>query len=272
MRIKWIADIGSNHNQSLKRAFKLIDAAHRCGADGIKFQLFTGEELYADSQKVIEAQKNALPPEWIPNLSAKVRGLGLEFGITPFSVQGAITCEPYIDFYKIASFSGKYDELIETCMETRLPLIISTGILNPQEKSKIAYNILANDLDLTLLWCCPEYPAPIGNCDLTMISRMRDFFDGSGVNIGWSDHSKNEFIIHRAIGCGARTIEFHLDLNDMRGWETQYGHVWTIDEIHYLIMGYKYTETAHSREDVLADRLSKYKDLIANPNTGRRGE
>lgn len=38
-----IAEIGSNHNQSLKTAKKLIDMSKHAGADAVKFQSFTVE-------------------------------------------------------------------------------------------------------------------------------------------------------------------------------------------------------------------------------------
>lgn len=40
-----IAEAGSNHLQDLKRAFELVDIAKRSGADAIKFQSFTANEI-----------------------------------------------------------------------------------------------------------------------------------------------------------------------------------------------------------------------------------
>ena len=62
-----IAEIGSNFDQNINKAFKLIDVAKESGADAVKFQLFRAEELYPKSSsaykifKSIELQKN-----WIP--------------------------------------------------------------------------------------------------------------------------------------------------------------------------------------------------------------
>ena len=38
-----IAEIGSNFDQSLSKAKKLIGVAKKCGADAVKFQLFSGK-------------------------------------------------------------------------------------------------------------------------------------------------------------------------------------------------------------------------------------
>ena len=40
-----IAEIGSNFDNSIKKAFKLIDLAKESGADAVKFQSFTAEGL-----------------------------------------------------------------------------------------------------------------------------------------------------------------------------------------------------------------------------------
>ena len=37
-RVIVIAEVGQNHNGKLKMAYKLIDAAKKCGADFVKFQ------------------------------------------------------------------------------------------------------------------------------------------------------------------------------------------------------------------------------------------
>ena len=40
-----IAEVGVNHNGSLKIAKKLIDAAKKCKADYVKFQIYKTQEI-----------------------------------------------------------------------------------------------------------------------------------------------------------------------------------------------------------------------------------
>ena len=49
-----IAEIGSNFNQSLSQAFKLIDVAKSCGADAVKFQLLKQTNFILKLQKNIK--------------------------------------------------------------------------------------------------------------------------------------------------------------------------------------------------------------------------
>ena len=40
-----IAEAGINHNGDIKKAIKLIDAAKSCGADVIKFQTYSSDDI-----------------------------------------------------------------------------------------------------------------------------------------------------------------------------------------------------------------------------------
>ncbi len=52
-----IAEVGVNHNGSLKKALKLIDVAVAAGANAIKFQTFKAENLATDYAPKAEYQK-----------------------------------------------------------------------------------------------------------------------------------------------------------------------------------------------------------------------
>ena len=55
--------------------------------------------------------------------------------VTPifFYLDAVEELEPYIDFYKIASYELLWDELIIKCALTKKPVIISTGMANLTE-------------------------------------------------------------------------------------------------------------------------------------------
>ena len=64
MKIKIIAEIGVNHNGSLKRAKKLIDVAKKANADFVKIQSFNSNELIIKNHVKSKYQlKNTLKRE-----------------------------------------------------------------------------------------------------------------------------------------------------------------------------------------------------------------
>src|SRR5437588_12145618 len=76
-----IAEAGSNHNRDLGVAKELIDVASLAGADAVKFQTYTGKDLYSSRtppfeylggkrkpQELLEAVE--LPRDWHPELAA----------------------------------------------------------------------------------------------------------------------------------------------------------------------------------------------------------
>ena len=64
-----IAEIGSNFDQSLSKAKKLIGVAKKCGADAVKFQLFSGKILYPDDYKMQKLFKKVeLNINWVNQL------------------------------------------------------------------------------------------------------------------------------------------------------------------------------------------------------------
>ena len=56
--ILYIAEIGVNHEGSMKRCFKLIKEAKKAGADVVKFQCFTQKNIFQRKNQNIKQLKN----------------------------------------------------------------------------------------------------------------------------------------------------------------------------------------------------------------------
>ena len=234
----YIAEVSSNHNCNLERCIKFIDIAKEVGCDAVKFQLFKIQKLFApevlEKSEEHRNRKNwELPLEFIPELSKYSRERGLKFSCTPFYIEAVKELEPYVDFYKIASYELLWLELINECSRTKKPLILSTGMSTLEEignATKAAKK--SGCVDLTLLHCNSGYPTPIDHCNLSAIKTIRDNFN---CNVGWSDHSVNPVVISHAISkWGAKCIEFHLDIEG-EGEEFKTGHCWLPIEIKKVI-------------------------------------
>ena len=238
MTVDFIAEISSNHHQSLERCFRFIDAATNIGCYAIKFQLFRVHELFAPeilskSETHRQRIKWELPVEFLPKLANYSHEKGLQFSCTPFYLDAVKELEPYVDFYKIASYELLWTDLLQACAKTGKPVVLSTGMATLEEVTAAVATLRHSGCDdLTLLHCISGYPAPPESCNLAAIQTLRHTFNCS---IGWSDHSVSPAVISRAVNhWGAEVIEFHLDL-DGEGEEFSSGHCWLPEHIQSVI-------------------------------------
>tara|TARA_B100000925_G_scaffold281760_1_gene253875 strand:- start:346 stop:1209 length:864 start_codon:yes stop_codon:yes gene_type:complete len=260
----FIAEVSSNHSQSIERSLQFIDAAAFIGCDSVKFQLFRVDKLFApeilSKSKAHRDRKHwELPIDFLPILANHSREKGIQFSCTPFYLDAVEELEPYVDFYKIASYELLWDDLLTACANTGKPVIISTGMATMDE-IKHAVSVLRENgcRNPTILHCISAYPAPYTDSNLAAIKSIKD---ETGCRVGWSDHTVNEGVVHRAIHkWGAEVIEFHLDL-DGRGEEYGSGHCWLPQKISNLITLIRQSEAADgngAKEPVsseLPDRL-----------------
>lgn len=235
---RFIAEVSSNHHSDLPRCLEFIDTAARIGCDAVKFQLFKIDKLFAPevlakSEALRKRRDWELPPAFLPELARRSRERGIKFACTPFYLDAVSELEPYVDFYKVASYELLWDDLIKVCAGTDKPLILSTGMATLSEISHaVAVARGAGCQDLTLLHCTSGYPTPPNECNLAAIETLRET---CACPVGWSDHSVSPAVVFRAVhGWGATAVEFHLDL-DGEGEEFATGHCWLPEQIQRVI-------------------------------------
>jgi len=232
--VEFIAEVSSNHNGNLNRCLTFVEEAKKCGCDGVKFQLFKIDKLFAP-----EILEKELPVEFLPEISKKCRKLGIKFICTPFYLDGVDELKPYVDAYKIASYELLWHKLFEKCAKTGKPVIFSTGMATIGEV-KNAFDLLVGNgcKDITVLQCVSNYPVLPDQCNLAAIDTMKKIINVPcevRIKFGWSDHSVNEGVILRAVHrWDAKMIEFHFDL-DRKGAEYGIGHCWLPDRASKLI-------------------------------------
>jgi sialic acid synthase SpsE len=227
---RFVAEVSSNHNRDLHRSKAFISTAASIGCQAVKFQLFRVSELFApealrDNPELLARANWELPGEYLPELAVHARECGIEFACTPFHLAAVEQLEPYVHFYKIASYELLWNDLLRACAETGKPVVLSTGMAVMDEIDRAVEELRrAGCGELTLLHCVSGYPAPVEQCNLAVIDTLRRRFPG--VEVGWSDHSVSEAVILRAVNTyGASMVEFHLDLEG-RGDEFSAGHCW----------------------------------------------
>ena len=238
MTATFVAEVSSNHHRDLDRCFKFIDVSAEIGCHAVKFQLFKISELFAPeilakSAKHRARQEWELPIEFIPPLAQRCREKNVKFSCTPFYLAAVTELQPYVDFYKIASYELLWDELLIACARTGKPVVLSTGMATLDEiKRAVAVARAAGCRDLTVLHCVSGYPTPVAECNLAAIDTLRAALSCA---IGWSDHSVNPGVIYRAVHhWDATMVEFHLDL-DGAGEEFKTGHCWMPEQMGAVI-------------------------------------
>jgi len=222
-----IAELSANHNGSLERALKTLEAIKSSGANAVKLQTYTPDTMTINCQKEDFIVKGGLwdgyslydlykwaqtPFEWQKVLFDKARQLDMTCFSTPFD-ETAVDLLERLDCpaYKIASFEATDLPLIEKVAKTGKPLIISTGMADENEINDLVNTAKsAGCRELVLLHCISAYPAPIAQSHLNTIP---DIAKRWRVIPGLSDHTLGISVPITAVALGACLIEKHVTLS-----------------------------------------------------------
>ena len=197
-----IAEAGVNHNGDFPTAFKLCDIAKECGADAVKFQHFSSQKLWGDDRI---AHLELCEAEFV-NLSWHCKDIGIELMVTPFDAKAVEFVQMLgVKRMKIASGCINRWDILDA-IDRKLPVILSTGMSNPDE-IEMAINRISNPL--TLLHCTSIYPCPPEAVNLLAIDHLSNF----GFPVGFSDHTDDDVCAIAAVALGAVVIEKHLTLD-----------------------------------------------------------
>jgi pseudaminic acid synthase len=228
-----IAEMSGNHNQSLERAFAIVDAAGNAGAHAIKLQTYTADTITLDVHKpefriddedslwngksLHDLYKQAYTPwEWHAPIMRRAKERGLICFSSPFDETAVDFLETLcVPAYKIASFENNHLPLIRKVAATGKPLIISTGMATLGELDEAVRTARsAGCANLVLLKCTSTYPASPENTNVMTIPHLRTLF---GCEVGLSDHTMGIGAAIAAVAHGATVIEKHFTLSRADG-------------------------------------------------------
>ncbi len=220
-----IAEIGINHNGSLKDAKRLIDMAVSNGCNAVKFQKRTVDVVY--SKEELERPR--------PNVFGETNGdlkRGLEFGLEEYkeideyckqkNIMWFASCwdKGSVDFidqfnppcYKIASASLTDDELLKYTKSKGKPILLSTG-MSTMEEIEHAMEILGEE-NTIIYHCTATYPSNSNEINLNCIKTLKERFS---CPVGYSGHERGIAPSILAVGLGACSVERHITL-DRTNW------------------------------------------------------
>jgi N,N'-diacetyllegionaminate synthase len=224
-----IAEAGVNHNGDIKLARQLVDVAAEAGADLVKFQTFTADNLVTINAKKANYQnqttnesesqhtmlhKLELSRDTHLMLIEHCKSRDIQFFSTGFDTESIdLLVELGLDRFKIPSGEVTNLPYLRHVGRYGKSVILSTGMSN-QKEIEAALNVLeqagTSRKRITVLHCNTEYPTPMIDVNLRAMLTIRDAF---GVQVGYSDHTMGFEVAIAAVALGATVIEKHITLD-----------------------------------------------------------
>lgn len=231
-----IGEIGQNHNGSVDIAKRLIDIASMPVIDD-------SGKIYR-SMDAIKLQKRDLQEELTASEMAKhyhsLHSFGKTYGehraflelsneqhkeLYDYAKSRAIDvvetiCSPgamsLLKYFtparlKVASRDLTHLPLLQAMAETKIPMILSTGMAGDEELEQALDTITKYHSNITILHCLSQYPAQFHNINLHTVTYLQNKYPQ--YTIGYSDHTVGIMMPVAAVALGARVIEKHITLN-----------------------------------------------------------
>ncbi len=222
-----IAEAGVNHNGDIHIARQLVEAASDAGADAIKFQTFTADNLITvDTPKAQYQLQNTgtketqydmirsleLSYDTHKELQDYSKSLDIMFLSSAFDEQSSDFLNSIdIPAFKIPSGEITNLPLLSHIAKYGKPLIVSTGMATIEEVETAVKCIQEAGCDqFVLLHCVSNYPAPAADINLRAMHTMAEAFN---TPVGYSDHTLGTSVPIAAVSLGASIIEKHFTLD-----------------------------------------------------------
>lgn len=225
-----IAEIGLNHNGSLKIAKELIDAAKDAGCDAVKFQKRTVDQLainsfldtedirfpsfgktYREVRKFVEFNEDQLA-----ELKKYSESKNIPFFLTPFDLEAVKTVKNLgLEVVKSASHNLTFIPLMEDILKLNIPVIISTGMSTLEEVDRTIEMIKKSGVPFAILHCVSAYPTPAELVNLRLIDFLKERYQAPVGYSGHEEHSTGSLATLSAVARGACIVERHITLDNL---------------------------------------------------------
>ena len=209
-----IAEAGINHNSDIDIAKRMIEISAKCGANAIKFQSFTPDELFSE---LINPKLYRLSKDWVLTkkdhieLQKHAKKNKIDFFSTPCGIKSANLLKNLkVPFIKIASGEITNLPLIDHISKMQIPMMISTGMTNISEIFDALNIVKSNNCPFHLLHCVSSYPTKSKDANLSTIPHLQKIFNSS---VGFSDHTIGIDVSLAAVALGSTIIEKHFTLD-----------------------------------------------------------
>jgi sialic acid synthase len=275
-----IGEIGQNHNGSVDIAKLIVDVAARKVKDelfGLDLKPMDAVKLTKrDLKEELSASQMAAPYN-SPHSFGKTYGehraflelsdeqhfeiykhaksLGLEFVETLCAI-GCLSLLKLFkpDKLKVASRDLTNLPLLNALAETKIPIILSTGMAGKKELDDALEIITKHHSNISILHCVSQYPTHPQNTNLKSITYLLKNY--SQYVIGYSDHTIGISAPVAAVAMGAKIIEKHITLDRKMKGTDQAGSL-GIDGIYRMVRDIRILEMSLGKEELFIDESVK---------------
>ena len=271
-----IGEIGQNHNGSVDIAKLIVDLARRPIAEefGIKIEPIDAikltkrdlsEELSATQMNRIYDSPNSfgrtygehrafleLSDEDHYEVYKYAKEKGLDF-VETLCARGCLSLLKLFtpDYLKVASRDLTNIPLLEALAETKIPMILSTGMAGKKELDEALDTITRYHSNISILHCVSQYPTEPDNLNLNTITYLKKHY--GQYKIGFSDHTIGISAPSIAIALGAEIIEKHITIDRHMKGTDQAGSLGP-DGIYRMVRDIRITEHWLGEEDIYIDK------------------
>jgi len=222
-----IAEVGTNHNGSIKTAFSMIRKIAKTGVDAIKFQLANPEDVYSDDAFKADYQKRNDASKSIVEMSKRLQLKETEhYKLSQFCKKNKVIylCSAFdlkslvfldkrlkIPIFKIPSGEIHSTDMINYIAKKNKEIFVSTGMATLDEIGEVLKKLKGHgNKKITILHCISSYPANKNFINLNVMDELKKVFK---VDVGYSDHSLGNEACLAAVAKGAKVIEKHVTLS-----------------------------------------------------------
>lgn len=272
-----IGEIGQNHNGSVDIANLIVDLVARPvkedlfgldlkGMDAVKLtKRDLNEELTVSQMNRIYDNPNSfgrtygehravleLTDEEHFEVYKHAKSLGLDF-VETLCAKGCLSLLRLFtpDRLKVASRDLTNLPLLEVLAETKIPIILSTGMAGKKELDDALNVITKYHNNISILHCVSQYPTQPDNLNLKTITYLKKHY--SQYVIGFSDHTIGISAPVVAIGMGAEIIEKHITIDRRMKGTDQAGSLGP-DGVNRMIRDIRVAEHWMGVEDLYIDK------------------
>ena len=219
-----IAEIGINHNGSIKLAKKLIDLAKKYNFNAVKFQKRDlnicipedqkgkirntpwGQMTYLEYKNKIEFEDREFKE--IDRYCKKIK---IDWFCSAWDVNSLKFLKKFNNKYnKVASAMIAHRDLLEHIAKEKKLTFISTGMSKMKDINNAVKIFKKNKCDFILMHCISNYPCSEEDLNLNLITTLKKKFK---CKIGYSGHESSVSPSFAAWFLGADYIERHITLD-----------------------------------------------------------